>query len=176
MSACDSITVGCLESTTWVQVDGRAGQGNCGNVKKFLRDRFDEGLRNFVIDLENCSGIDSTFIGMLYRLAVDVEQTGEQGGVHVVDACERNAKSITKLGLDSKIQLHAEASEWSELKERISSVLLPAAGDSALEKTERADMIIECHEALAEANSENRKRFNPLLSLLRKEQDEEETE
>jgi anti-sigma B factor antagonist len=72
VSAKESILVGCLGSVAWVRVDGPANQENAGQIREFLRGRFESGWSKFVIDLQDCIGIDSTFIGMLYRLAVDV--------------------------------------------------------------------------------------------------------
>ena len=170
MSACSSILVGCLGSVAWARIEGRANQENCGNVKRFLRDQFDEGYSHFVIDLQNCDGIDSTFIGMLYRLACDVEKRDQQGGgVEIINPGKRNEKAICKLGLDSKIKIDCNSSRWSKEQELIQDNLKNPLCCEHIDKRERAGMILDAHEALSAANEENRSRFCDVLNYLRKD-------
>lgn len=174
MSACSSILVGCLGSVAWARIEGRATQESCGNVKRFLRDQFDEGFREFVIDLQGCNGIDSTFIGMLYRLACDVDDKGENGNVEVINPGERNTKAICKLGLDRKIKIDRDGSSWAKEQELIKENLQNPLRCDTLDKRERAEMILDAHEALSAANDENKNRFCDVLDYLRKDIESQE--
>ena len=170
MSACSSILVGSLDSTTWVHVEGRAGQDNCKAVKQYLRNQFDAGERKFVIDLGKCDGIDSTFIGILYRLAADIEDTGETGGVDVIGPCERNERSICKLGLNDKLHIKLDCSSWEDLRAQVKEVLqAPPSVNGSSEKEQRSEMIFDAHDALASANDENERRFRDVLDFLRQD-------
>lgn len=169
MSECSSILVGCLGSVAWARIEGRGNHDSCGHIKRFLRDQFEAGFRSFVIDLQNCNGIDSTFIGMLYRLACDVETEDEKGSVEVINPGERNEKAICKLGLDSKIKVNCDSSAWKKEQELIEENLQNPLCCDSLNKQEHAEMILDAHEALAAANEENQNRFCDVLDYLRKD-------
>lgn len=164
-----SILVGCLGSVAWIRIEGPANQENSGCIKEFLLGRFEKGWRKFVIDLEKCRAIDSTFIGILYRFAVKVSDQDEGGSVEVINPGERNAKSISKLGLDSLIQIDVEGSRWKEEQELVAENLSRPMDCAPLGKQERAELVLDAHEALVEANEENRSRFCDVVEFLRKD-------
>jgi len=142
-------------------------------VKRFLRDQLGAGFRRFVVDLQDCSGIDSTFIGMLYRLACDVEELDNDGTVEVINPGERNQKAICKLGLNRKIRIDPDGSGWSREQDLIAKNLQIPPSSEPLNKRERAEMILEAHEALAAANDENKNRFCDVLEYFRKDVESE---
>lgn len=164
-----SILVGCPGSVAWVRIDGCANHENAGDIREFLRDRYENGWRRFVIDLKNCTGIDSTFIGMLYRLAADLDEDGEGGVVEVIHPGERNERSIRKLGLDSLIRIDREGSNWTAEKQLVEENLSKPASSEPLDPRERAELVLEAHEALSEANDANRNRFRDVVDFLRKD-------
>ena len=139
-------------------------------MKQFLREKFDSGERHFVVDLVDCEGIDSTFIGILYRLASNIEETGETGSVDVIGPCERNERSICKLGLNDKIHIERDCSTWESRRAEVRDLLraLPSSNGSE-EKLERSEMILDAHEAIASANEENEHHFRDVLDFLRQD-------
>lgn len=169
MSANGSILVGCLGSVAWVRVEGPANQENAGQIREFLRGRFEKGWSKFVIDLQNCIGIDSTFIGMIYRLAVDVKENDESGTVDVIHPGDRNERSIRKLGLDSMIRIDRDGAAWSAEKSLVEENLKHPRCSHSQSKEERAELVLDAHEALIEANEENRNRFCDVVEYLRKD-------
>lgn len=169
MSAPGSILVGCLGSVAWVRIDGPANQENAGQIRDFLRGRFEKGWSKFVIDLQNCIGIDSTFIGMLYRLAADVMEKDEVGSVEVIHPGERNERSIRKLGLDAMIRIDRDGSSWTEEKSLVEENLKHPLCSGQETREERAELVLDAHEALLEANEENRSRFCDVVEYLRKD-------
>lgn len=169
MSAEGSIQVGCLGSVAWVKVIGSANHENAPCIKEFLSGRFEKGWRRFVIDLADCRGIDSTFIGMLYRLAARVTEVDACGGVEIINPGERNAKSICKLGLDQLIKLDLEGSRWSRERELVAQNLAKPLPCPSLNKAEHTEFVLDAHEALIAANEENRSRFCDVIEFLRLE-------
>jgi len=160
----------------WVRIEGPANQGNADCIRQFLRGRFDKGWRRFVIDLEDCGGIDSTFIGMLYRLAATVAEADENGGVEIINPSERNERSIRKLGLDSLIQIDREGQAWKEEQELVRTNLGQPLSCPPVNKQDHAEMVLEAHEALAAANEENERRFYDVLEFLRQDLEMEKAE
>ena len=169
MSAEGSIQVGCLGSVAWVKVIGSANHEIAPCIKEFLTGRFERGWRSFVIDLADGKGIDSTFIGMLYRLASRVDESGACGGVDIINPGERNAKSICKLGLDKLIKIDLEGSRWKRERELVAQNLEKPVCCPSLSKAEHTEFILDAHEALIVANEENRGRFCDVVEFLRLE-------
>ena len=169
MSAEESIRVGCLGSVAWVRVNGSANHENAACIKEFLASRFEKGWRRFVIDLADCRGIDSTFIGMLYRLATKVSAEDPEGVVDIINPGERNAKSIQKLGLDDQIGVDLEGSRWLRERDLVVENLGNPTCSGRLDRIEHAEFVLDAHEALIAANEENRGRFCDVVDFLRQE-------
>ena len=153
----------------WVRVNGSANHENASCIKEFLAGRFERGWRQFVIDLGGCRGIDSTFIGMLYRLATKVSELDPDGVVDVINPGERNAKSICKLGLDGRIGIDLEGKRWLRERELVEENLRKPPCSGPLDRIEHAEFVLEAHEALIAANEENRGRFCDVVEFLRQE-------
>jgi anti-anti-sigma regulatory factor len=143
-------------------------------MRDFLLRRFQKGYRTFVIDLELCPGVDSTFIGMLYALAKQLAQVDQSGTVELINASSRNERSIRKLGLDNRILIDTEGSRWQQERALVRENLRLPSDCPPMSKRERAEMVLEAHEALITANEENEKRFCDVVEFLRRELDEEE--
>ncbi len=173
VSAEETIQVGCLGSVAWVKIVGSANHENAACIKSFLYGRFEKGWHRFVIDLEDCKGIDSTFIGTLYRLAAQVTAVDKCGGVEIINAGERNARSISKLGLDKLIRIDHSECRWGRERELVAQNLSKPPSCPELSKVERAELVLEAHEALIAANEENRSRFCDVVDFLRLELEEQ---
>ena len=138
----------------------------CG-IRQYFTDTFGEGLRRFVIDLEECRLIDSTFIGMLTGLAGNiVEDEAAEGEVKLIHANERNEKSICKLGLDNLINIDKDGEQ--EMEDRIQNCLNPLSTDSLeMDKSEKASLILKAHEDICSVSEENAEEFGDVVSILR---------
>ena len=64
-----SILFGLFDEFLWVRCSGRGSFANSPTVKSLGDDYIASGGRLIVIDLETCSGIDSTFMGTLAGLS-----------------------------------------------------------------------------------------------------------
>lgn len=174
LSAESSILVACLGSVAWVKMSTTADHHSAPCVKEFLYNRLDNGTKQFVVDLNECRGIDSTFIGMLFTLASKVKP--QKGGVQVINPGERNATSIRKLGMDQYIDVDLEGTEWLEERELVATNLGNPLECKASTKRERAELILEAHEALIAANEENRSRFYDVVEFMKKDLEESSDE
>ncbi len=169
MSAEGSILVGCLGNVAWVKVNGQATHENAGCLKQFLQGRLEKGFRQFVIDLDDCKGIDSTFIGILYTTAASLSAKDEDGQLQVINPGERNHRSISKLGLDHLIKIDGEGDAWQRERELVKQNLANPQSCEALDKQEHTQMVLDAHEALIAANEENRSRFCDVVDFLRQD-------
>ncbi|MDF1825887.1 MAG: STAS domain-containing protein [Verrucomicrobiales bacterium] len=167
MSVDSSIQVGCVGSVAWVRIDGAANHENAGCIRQFMQECLRKGWTNFVIDLNHCRGIDSTFIGMLYRHAVRLE--GEKGSLEIINAGDRNERSIRKLGLDRLIQMDPEGLKWKREQELVRENLAKQDCCVPLSKLEHTQMVLDAHEALVLANQENESRFCDVIEFLKQD-------
>src|SRR6185295_6867460 len=93
------ILAGCINGQVWVRVDGKGSHQNSRELKAFVLEKVatTRGQR-VIVDLASCTGMDSTFMGMLTCLAGRLEDSG--GALHVIHAAGRNGGLLRGLGLD----------------------------------------------------------------------------
>jgi len=93
----------------WVKVEGKGSFLNSGNLKEFAREMVDRGYREFVIDLENCAMMDSTFMGTMAGVALRLKELG-RGHLHIVHCGNRSRDLLSGLGLDQIFSIHGNGS------------------------------------------------------------------
>jgi len=174
VSSATKIQVGCIGAVAWLKVEGPATHQSSGCMREFLHGRFAKGYRIFVVDLEHCPGIDSTFIGMLYAFARQLDRGPDKGSLDVINASERNERSIRKLGLDHCINIAGDDRNWRRERELVRQNLNLPDFCGPLSRRERAEVVLEAHEALIAANEENERRFCDVVEFLRREMEAED--
>ena len=163
MSSPASIQVGIAQDAVWIRVDGKGSFQNSTPLKDFSKEMFARGHRNFVIDLNGCPVMDSTFMGTLAGLALKVRAEGN-GEIRVVNLNERNHSLLCNLGLDQLLQVEdLELASSGPLSQ--TCTLTAAASDKLAE----AKTMLEAHEAVVEVNPENETKFKDVLEFLRQD-------
>jgi anti-sigma B factor antagonist len=143
----------------WVRVEGNGSSTNSTALREFAKEMIHRGAREFVIDLVNCQGMDSTFIGTLAGISFWLGELGE-GSLSVVNLNERNAESLSSLGLDHLFNVRVSSTEKD-------GQVLPIPSDE--NRTARAQTILEAHEALVKSAPENISKFKDLIQFLEEE-------
>jgi anti-anti-sigma factor len=163
------ILVGQIGNLFWMRVEGKGSFQNSVQVKRCFQTMIEDGKRHFVVDLERCPIMDSTFLGTLTGAALNLREIGT-GEVCVVNANTRNQQLLSSLGLDHILEVDKDGSrhcaERKQVCDELGNCQEPVAGGS---KTEQAEHVLECHEALAKANEENATRFKDVIEFLEKE-------
>ena len=166
------ILVGQLENkVVWIRVGGKGDFQNSPQIKEYAERMIENGERRFVIDLEQCPVMDSTFMGTLTGIARRL-MPFEDGKLEVLNANERNQQLIRSLGLDNIFDLDAEGECWQEERQAISASFGGELAESSMSKRERAEFVMEAHEALTEADPANVPRFRDVIEFLKKELEE----
>ena len=170
MSSPGSILVGCFGDVAWIRVEGSGSHQNSDRLRDFARRRISEGTTSFVVDLANCPGMDSTFMGTLTALALELKRKQVEGaGIEILNANDRNRQSLTKLGLQHLIRIDETGDSWQEERQLVTENLSRPLPKSGLDRQERIEMVLEAHEALVKANAENRSRFQDVLEYLQRD-------
>ena len=161
-----SIQVGVNGPAVWVRLEGKGSFLNSGSLKEFAQEMVNRGYREFIVDLQNCAMMDSTFMGTLAGVALRLKELGD-GHLHVVHCGTRSRELLSGLGLDQIFSIHNEemsaAPDCSDLNGDES------ANNSSQQKREQAQTMLDAHEALCEAAPENFTRFKDVLDYLKQD-------
>jgi len=161
-----SIQVGVNGPAVWVRLEGKGSFLNSGSLKEFAQEMVNRGYREFIVDLQNCAMMDSTFMGTLAGVALRLKELGD-GHLHVVHCGARSRELLSGLGLDQIFSIHSEetaaAPDCSDLNGDES------ANNSPQQKREQAQTMLDAHEALCQAAPENLTRFKDVLDYLKQD-------
>lgn len=143
-----------------VRIEGRASFQNSPSLKEFMSEMLARGKRRFVIDFSGCSSMDSTFLGVLAGVALELQKPANQGSLVVSRVGERNLELIRNLGLHWLLTI--DAGDQIDL-----SSCRTALDSKRCSEIESARIVLEAHENLVSADEANRGKFQDVISFLR---------
>ena len=145
-----------------VIIHGRANFLNCSPLRTFFRKMFDKGEREFLLDFSDCTGMDSTFLGILAGSALEAQRETPIGKVQLVGLNDRNLALVNNLGLRRIVTIVENSAKEPDIA---------PTGLSDEEQTEdqKKDMLIEAHEDLVKMDEANLSKFEDLLTFLKNE-------
>ncbi len=167
------ISVSCTNGEVFVRVVGRGTFQNGQPLRRYALEMMGHGYHQFIIDLGQCQGMDSTFLGMLAGIGLRLQQDNRKGQVHVVEVGARNMELLQTLGLDRLFDVQATSNGRARQG-------VPADADfkklpdtdiadlsKPLNKNDTADLMLEAHDNLIRADQRNVDRFQDLTKFLR---------
>lgn len=166
-----SILVGCSQKVVCIRVQGKGSFQNSTGIKEFAAAMILRGHRDFVVDLESCPVMDSTFMGTLAGVAQRLLRLG-QGGLHIIHANERNTDLLVGLGLDQIVSMEGKDGAVAAEFRMETQEQLPAAPS---DKRSTTETMIAAHQALVDADPDNLCKFKDVLDYLKQDLRREET-
>ncbi len=157
----DSVEVAIRSKIAYVRVFGRGTFKVGPALKEFGMAAMDRGCDRILVEMEACTGMDSTFMGTLAGLASQLAKTG--GVVKLLHASDKNRFLIKMLGLRDLVRVDDPVSE----EER-----MPSMTESLQEETGKRQLteaMISAHEVLIDVAPENVVKFKDVLSFLRED-------
>lgn len=167
------ILVGIFEGFSWIRCEGKGSFMTSPAMKSFADERIAAGEHQIVMDLQNCTGMDSTFMGTLAGIASRLSAQGA-GGLQVADADNRNRRSLEDLGLDFLMEIDPPNAPWRQQMDTIRARLQPPHPMGKLAPPQRTRHVLEAHQELADLNEANANEFSDVLEHLEKELKEKE--
>jgi anti-sigma B factor antagonist len=167
-----SIQVGVNGPAVWVKVEGKGSFLNSGSLKEFAQEMVNRGYREFVIDLDNCAAMDSTFMGTMAGVALRLKELGH-GRLHVVHCRARSRELLSGLGLDQLFTIQSDETNGATSSPECASLERDVAQEKRIEQTRT---MLEAHEALCQAAPENLTRFKDVLDYLKQDLHPEKAE
>ncbi|MGA0845044.1 MAG: STAS domain-containing protein [Luteolibacter sp.] len=163
-----SLAVGKFEHFSWIRPTGKGSFLNSPALKSYCESRIAAGEKVIVVDLADCTGMDSTFMGTLAGTASRL--TAMDGGqLQIADPGERNRRSLEDLGLDFLMEIDPPAADWRGRLETIRSQLTPLDPVGEGNRHERSLQVLEAHRTLSGVNHQNARSFREVVDTLEKE-------
>lgn len=163
----------------FVKVVGRGSFQNSGCLKAFYQQLLKEGVSRFVVDLDACTYLDSTFLGILLGLGLKLKDAGN-GLLHILNANPRNLELLRNLGLDRLINIEGSSGLGGDVTGNgtgLSPDSMNGVKEEQLEevpcpvptRAEAAPTILEAHENLMEFDPRNVPKFKDVVEFLRED-------
>jgi len=171
-----------------MRIEGRASFQNSGCLRDFVAEMLAQGKTRLVIDFQHCTSMDSTFLGILAGVALQLRKgnvagaasSGGQGGggVGMVGAPrgagsesgqplilarvgQRNLELIRNLGIHRLMTV--DSGDFKMSFDKCARPLTQQEQD----ELSNARMALEAHENLVAADESNRSKFQDVLSFLK---------
>ena len=156
------ILVAQQDGLAFVQIKGRASFQNAGSVKSFYGELLEKGILRFVFDLEDCTYLDSTFLGTLAGLGAKLRRHEPSGELHILNVSERNLELMENLGLDRVLSIKVAAKDFHK----------PEAQELASSPTDKkttGEHMLEAHEELVKLDPANAPKFKDVIAYLKED-------
>ncbi|MBT3468133.1 MAG: STAS domain-containing protein [Opitutae bacterium] len=142
-----------------VRICGRASFQNSAPLSTFFQEMAVEGPPRFIIDFEKCTGMDSTFLGIIAGAALEARKTPD-GYLALMRLGARNLELVRNLGLHRLAKVDTGNFE-QQLED--TDATQPLEGSSSVTR----QVLIEAHENLAGINEENLEKFQDIVEYLK---------
>ncbi|WP_269541833.1 STAS domain-containing protein [Cerasicoccus fimbriatus] len=149
-----------------LRIQGRASFLNCAPVRDFFDRVAEMGKRSVVIDFQDCTGMDSTFLGIMAGAALEFRKLTPPGDFTLVRLSQRNLELVRNLGLHRI--MNVETGDFDMAFNQSDSLK-----NASQSEKDNAEMVLKAHECLVEADSSNQKKFQDVLSFLRLQVDKD---
>ena len=165
----DKLLVATVGRWAFVRVVGRGSFKVSSVLKKFLTVMMEEGCLNHALDMHRCTGLDSTFMGVLAGIALRLKRR-DQGGLVMLNVSSKIANLLETIGLRQLIRTYAVGQGPDDLLEDLRSDEDLSALDMAPEDKRSTTLtMLDAHESLIEAAPRNFPKFKDVLAYLKED-------
>jgi len=144
-----------------IRIEGRASFQNSACLQDFFTALLAQGKRRFVMDFANCTSMDSTFLGVLAGVALQLRKLTPPGSLVLCRLGARNLELVRNLGLHRLLTVDTEA---VDVNLNAPSALSCVSDRGELES---ARLVLAAHENLVAADEANRAKFQDVLAFLK---------
>jgi sigma-B regulation protein RsbU (phosphoserine phosphatase) len=150
-----TLSVGFAAGTTWVVARGAVTWKDAAVLRATCIEALDAG-RHVVVDLADCTLLDSTVLGTLHELVMRAEPR----------------RSLRLQGASDDIRGLFTELAMTHVLSSIAPGVQPAPGEMAelrVEGNAAMSLVLHAHELLAELSASNSEQFQPVIEALRRE-------
>jgi anti-anti-sigma factor len=161
----DDLQAAIIDEKLFIRVIGRGSFKVSATLKQFIADISDkQAISLVVIDLAECIGMDSTFMGVLAGLSGRLKQKGQS--LELINLSEKNKNLLATLGID-RVITHYSHSHGHQISGQKGQSL--QTGEAT--KKDLAETALQAHENLVHICEENRQRFKRVIEYLKADVD-----
>ena len=159
----DNLTAAYIDHMAVIRVEGRGSFKVSPSMKQFIHQVLaNKKADRIVLDMCDCTGMDSTFMGVIAGLACLIKGKPDFK-FKLINLSDKNKKLLVTLGVDRVVD-YSLASENNELDNcNLCGEVLPA---DLSNKLEAAKTTLEAHETLVDINPANFSKFKSVLEFL----------
>jgi anti-anti-sigma factor len=144
-----------------VRIAGRACFQNSMCLRDFVTEMLQQGKTRFVFDFLHCTSMDSTFLGVLAGIALELRKRPGGGSLVLSRMGSRNLELVRNLGLHRLLTV--DSGEFP---------MTFGQNDQPLQcrdqtELDHARLVLEAHENLVTVDESNRSKFQDVLAFLK---------
>lgn len=149
----------------FVRVFQKASFLNCAPLRSFFEECIEVGRRNNVVDFQECSSMDSTFLGILVGLVMKLRKLEDIGQLTLINLQGRNLETVQNLGIHKIADVNPDdvSSDDRDLADLENKEDRDSVG---------SETICQAHKTLMELNERNSKMFCDVVSFLERQQED----
>lgn len=156
----DQVLVGEVNNHVFISVEGRGHFQNSHPMKEYALAMIDQGKEDFVIEMKRCTGMDSTFMGVLAGLAIRLKKE-KQKQIRLINVSAHNQDLLETLGLSQLVDI-------VEATEEVAPEVNPVESTSP-DKSEVAEHMLEAHETLSDLSELNQVKFKNVIQYIKED-------
>jgi len=161
----DDLQAAITNHTLFVRIIGRGSFKVAASLKQFVIEITTIRPNTMVVfDLEDCIGMDSTFMGVLAGLAGRFKKTNQL--FELINLSGKNALLLKTLGVDHVLSVYKNAHGHQLMAQKTESIAIDQAS-----KKELAETALKAHEKLVQIREENIPRFKRVIDFLKEDVD-----
>jgi len=161
----DNLTAAYIDHIAVIRVEGRGSFKVSSPLKQFIHQVIEKKSANrIVIDMSDCTGMDSTFMGVIAGLACLIKSK-QEFRFKLINLSEKNKKLLVTLGVDRVVDYALASEKDSELNTCDLCGGEPLTADFS-NKLDAAKTTLEAHETLVDINPDNYSKFKSVLEFL----------
>ena len=163
-----SLSVCVREHVACVRIAGRANFTASPDFKKLLQQLRADGCNEIILDLTDCSIMDSTFLGVMASAGMKCDAARLAGGIGVIKLyrpSERVRELLDNLDVLNLFPLLQEAPKMGSFEH---------VDEGRTTKLELNRTCLEAHQTLMNTSPENERRFKDATEFFQKNLREEE--
>lgn len=150
--------VNITEASVFILIQGKATFLNASTFKQFIDQALSKKQFHFVIDFENCTGMDSTFLGIIAYLGLQIKSIETSSLLIIRNLNKRNSELFHNLGLHNFITTEASLLEKVETPSEFTPL-------QEAEKFKAID-VLKAHQNLILASKKNASVFEDVIKVL----------
>ena len=159
----DDLRAAITDHTVLIQVTGRGSFKVAAPLKQFIAKATSQhSISTVAIDLCDCIGMDSTFMGVLAGLSGRLKKTDQT--LELINLSTKNAELLKTLGVDQVLSFYKDAHGHPLQAQETESVPTDQAS-----KKEMAETALQAHENLVQISEENLPRFKRVIDFLKED-------